>query len=145
MRCKVKAVVGLAQCVAAIPGVFDLTTPPGLEAYTFWIDLLELPADFGADLLIAGACFGSYFRRLLVSTVWPIALILALMTGSACLEMLRDRLKRRKARALVASRAISAAMRAAVQRTLPLTLVITFILVPSTATRVFKAFLWCVK
>ena len=34
MRYKVKAMVGLYQCLSAVPSVFDVTTPTGLEAYT---------------------------------------------------------------------------------------------------------------
>eukprot|EP00966_Prymnesium_polylepis_P007598 174337-Prymnesium_polylepis.2 len=33
MRCKVKAIVGLYQCVAAVPSVFDVLPPEGLEDY----------------------------------------------------------------------------------------------------------------
>ena len=33
MRCKVKILVGLYQCVSAIPSVYDVTTPPGLKEY----------------------------------------------------------------------------------------------------------------
>ena len=62
MRFKVKATVGLYQCVAAVPAVFDVGAPPGMEEYTRWIDLLELPNYFGVDIVIPGACFGSYRR-----------------------------------------------------------------------------------
>ena len=62
MRFKVKALVGLSQCVAAVPSVFDVTTPLGLEEYSKWIRLLELPSDFGVDIFIPAACFGSYRR-----------------------------------------------------------------------------------
>jgi hypothetical protein len=33
MQFKVKAVVGFYQCVAAVPGVYQMTPPPGLEEY----------------------------------------------------------------------------------------------------------------
>eukprot|EP00966_Prymnesium_polylepis_P109135 2525388-Prymnesium_polylepis.1 len=40
MRYKVKAVVGLYQCMSAVPSVFNVETPPGLEHWTlvsiFW-------------------------------------------------------------------------------------------------------------
>eukprot|EP00966_Prymnesium_polylepis_P073398 1704114-Prymnesium_polylepis.1 len=46
MQFKVKALVGLYQCVAAIPSVFDVTPPEGLEEYTRWIDVIELPSSW---------------------------------------------------------------------------------------------------
>jgi hypothetical protein len=61
MQFKVKALVGLYQCVAAIPTVFDMDPPSGLEQYTRWMHLLELPADL-SNILIPAACFGSYDR-----------------------------------------------------------------------------------
>jgi hypothetical protein len=40
--CKLKAVIGLYQCVAAIPSVYDVTAPQGLEDYTRWANLIQL-------------------------------------------------------------------------------------------------------
>eukprot|EP00966_Prymnesium_polylepis_P314193 7260770-Prymnesium_polylepis.3 len=34
MRYKLKVMVGLYQCIAAVPSVFDVTTPPVLEGYS---------------------------------------------------------------------------------------------------------------
>ena len=62
MRYKVKMLVGLAQCIAATPGVYDVTVPRGMEEYTRWLDLMELPSQIGLDIVIPGACFGSYHR-----------------------------------------------------------------------------------
>eukprot|EP00966_Prymnesium_polylepis_P060440 1402463-Prymnesium_polylepis.1 len=45
MQFKIKLVVGLYQCIAAIPSVFDVSAPPGLEHYTKWINILEMPAE----------------------------------------------------------------------------------------------------
>eukprot|EP00966_Prymnesium_polylepis_P078051 1809271-Prymnesium_polylepis.1 len=54
-------------------------------------------------------------------------------------ELVRDRLKNNPAQ--VAPRGSRASASHAVERALPLTLVVTFVLVPSTATRIFKSFL----
>ena len=62
MRYKVKLLVGLAQCVAAVPTVFDVSIPEGLEAYTDWINVLELSAHIGIDLVVPTPCLGSYHR-----------------------------------------------------------------------------------
>eukprot|EP00966_Prymnesium_polylepis_P308644 7132674-Prymnesium_polylepis.1 len=40
MRYKVKALVGLYQCVAAISSVYDVSPPAGVEEYTKWINIL---------------------------------------------------------------------------------------------------------
>jgi hypothetical protein len=58
---KLKALVGLGQCVAAAPGVFNVDPPYGLEELTEWINLIELPADL-TDLVVPATCFGSYGR-----------------------------------------------------------------------------------
>ena len=62
MRYKIKALVGLVQCISAIPSVFDVTTPSGLEEYAKLLDLIEFPADFGINVVIPASCFGSYRR-----------------------------------------------------------------------------------
>eukprot|EP00966_Prymnesium_polylepis_P183165 4244736-Prymnesium_polylepis.4 len=46
MQFKLKALVGFNQCLAAIPDVFDVRTPPGLEDYTRWINVLRPPVDW---------------------------------------------------------------------------------------------------
>ena len=61
MRYKIKLAVGLYQCVAAVPSVFDVVIPPGLEEYTGLVNLMELPSNFD-EFLIATSCFGSYHR-----------------------------------------------------------------------------------
>eukprot|EP00966_Prymnesium_polylepis_P059249 1373529-Prymnesium_polylepis.1 len=61
MRPKVKALIGLYQCVAAIPSVYDVVFPPSLVDFTEWVNLLELPSDFD-NIVLPGACFGSYDR-----------------------------------------------------------------------------------
>ena len=62
MRSKLKAFCGLFQCLAAVPSVYNVSTPPGAEEYTKWMDLLEFPADLGVSIVVPAACFGSYNR-----------------------------------------------------------------------------------
>ena len=51
MRYKVKAIVGLYQCVSAIPSVFNVVAPSGIDGYAEWLSLIEVD-DFGADLVV---------------------------------------------------------------------------------------------
>jgi hypothetical protein len=46
MRYKYKALVGFYQCMAAVPSVYNVRPPIGLEDYTQWTSLLELPSEF---------------------------------------------------------------------------------------------------
>jgi hypothetical protein len=62
LRYKTKAMVGLFQCVSAVPSVFNVTTPAGLEEYAFWINLMERMAEYGLQFMIPPACFGPYSR-----------------------------------------------------------------------------------
>ena len=62
MRYKIKTLVGFFQCVAAIPSVYNVTAPPGLDEYAVWSNFLELPSDLGASTIIPGSCIGSYNR-----------------------------------------------------------------------------------
>jgi hypothetical protein len=140
MRFKLKTIVGLHQCIAAAPSVFDVTAPPGLEEYTKWVNLIEFPADFGVHIVIPGTCFGSYRTRLLILSVWPVALLSLVAACLIARELARDHRNRDRS-SVVTSRSHGAAVRSGLERTLPLTLVLTFLLVPSTATRVFKTFL----
>ena len=56
MRFKVKSTVGFYQCVSAVPTVFNVAAPSGLEHYYTWIRLIELPADVSdAQLDVAHA------------------------------------------------------------------------------------------
>ena len=71
LRFKLKAFCGLYQCISAIPSVYNVTVPPGLEEYTKWMNLLEFPADFGVDIIVPAACFGSYSRCALLDHVPP--------------------------------------------------------------------------
>eukprot|EP00966_Prymnesium_polylepis_P333352 7388824-Prymnesium_polylepis.3 len=199
MRFKVKAIIGIWQCIAPVPSVFGVTAPFGLERYIEWMELIEF--DFSTDVLIPAACVGSYRSRVLISSCWPIVLVFA--TAVCCIgrEFVRNRasvqpgevdMHSRGSSALVARassvlrlgriasalrlsrpesrvpetarstpgtanetelvvessvtklnfpRSTRAILRAGLQQTLPLMLVVTFVLVPSTATRIFQTFL----
>jgi len=131
MRFNLKALVGIYQCVGAVPVVFNVAIPQGLEGYAQWIEVLEV--GFGLDAIIEGTCVGSYSRRLLLASCWPIALLLLATAGCVGWEWTSGRKKK--------SASLSAASVKGLQRVLPFSLVVTFLLVPSTATLIFKTFL----
>eukprot|EP00966_Prymnesium_polylepis_P128896 2980941-Prymnesium_polylepis.1 len=132
MRLMVKAFVGLYQCTAAIPSVYDVSVPEGLEHYAKWIQLFEFPADIGINVLIPASCFGSYRNRLLVGLLWPLVLSIAVIAGLVGWELTRKTTERSGAN--IGRGTVSAGL----QRALPPILLLTFILVPSAATRTFK-------
>ena len=136
MRYKVKALVGFYQCMAAVPSAFDVVPPLGLEDYTRWIDLFELPSEL-ENMFIPTACLGDYRTRLLIGSLWPVGLVLVFASGFVCWELLQachtkpDR----------SPRGLLSAIHAGLQRVLPLTLGLTFLVVPSTSMRIFRTFL----
>jgi hypothetical protein len=138
MPFKVKALVGLVQCLAAVPSVFDVAAPHGLEGYTRWTQMMDLPADL-TSMVISPSCLGSYQSQILIGSCWPIVLILLSAAACVVFELVQERRKRDPAR--VAPRSTRDVVSAGLQHILPITLVMTFILVPSTATRIFKTFL----
>ena len=137
MRYKVKALVGVYQCVAAVPSVFDVTAPRGLEEYTWWMNILEIPADMGS-IFIPNSCIGNFHTRLLVSSFWPVGLLLCAAFCLVSLELVKERTS---AEAALTARGNLLAVNAGLQRTLPLVLVTTFVLVPSISMLTFKSFL----
>ena len=85
MRYKVKVLIGFYQCVAAIPSVFNVIAPPAVHNYgrcvvqcthsrdkpgdhnhwtanRRWMNVIELPSDFGAGLIVRASCLGAYQR-----------------------------------------------------------------------------------
>jgi hypothetical protein len=82
MRHKVKVAVSFYQCIAAVPSVFDVSTPSRLQHLTKWVDLLELPASIGVYTVIPAECFGSYRNQLLITACWPIVFLLVLASVS---------------------------------------------------------------
>eukprot|EP00966_Prymnesium_polylepis_P033646 782097-Prymnesium_polylepis.1 len=63
MRYKIKTLVGFYQCIAAVPSVYDVAPPPGLEEYIRWIELLELPAEID-KFFFPPDCFSNYRSRI---------------------------------------------------------------------------------
>jgi hypothetical protein len=138
MRYKVKAMVGLYQCVAAVPSAYDVITPRGLEEYTQWINLLELPADL-ENMLIPASCFGGYRKRLWLGSSWPLGLVAILVVGCVGWEVARNVRNYNPKEAT--PRTTLGAVDAGVQRVLPVVLGLSFLLLPSTSTRIFNTFL----
>ena len=142
MRYKVKLFIGLYQCVSVVPSAFNVETPPGLEGYTRWIDILEIPSKIGLGLIIPDDCFGAYQKRLLISAVWPIMLISAAAITFVAFELkaeFRERDLPFSSRRVIARRegfhntqSLYDALGAGLQRSLPVTLIATFVLVPNT-------------
>eukprot|EP00966_Prymnesium_polylepis_P262595 6065680-Prymnesium_polylepis.2 len=97
-------------------------------------------------MVIPSACFGSYRMRLLIGSCWPIVLLFSATIALVARELYRNRLKRstyqvKTAFVLSLSHTHRQAVQTGLQRSLPLILVATFVLVPSTATRIFMTFL----
>ncbi|KAL1527507.1 hypothetical protein AB1Y20_008897 [Prymnesium parvum] len=129
LRPKLKAAVGLCQCLSAVQKVYDVAAPDGVGGWTRWLQrAVDLARDAGAGALLPAACYGTYRRRLLIFALWPLALLVLLAAGG-----------------LAASggwrRAKGGLRGGAVRCALPPLLVITFLLVPSTSTHIFLTFL----
>eukprot|EP00966_Prymnesium_polylepis_P239856 5546708-Prymnesium_polylepis.1 len=138
MRYNIKTLVGFYQCIAAVPSVYNVRPPPGLEHLTRWIYLLELPSEFESIFVVPAACLGDYRTRIWVGSIWPLAILLA---GATCLvgAEVVQRSRRGDNRSLAAT--VRAGLIAGLQRMLPPTLGLMFLVVPSTSTRIFRAFL----
>ena len=136
MRYKIKVLVGFYQCLAAVPSVYSVQPPLGLEEYTRWIHLLELPSEFERIFQVHTACLGDYRTRIWVGSIWPLVVILAY---AMCL--VGSKLLQRCSRGLPSWSAVRTTVLAALRRVLPLTLGLTFLVLPSTSTRIFRAFL----
>ena len=154
MRYKLKVLIGMYQCIAAVPSVYNMDPPPGVEVYTGWLRLLELPANL-ENILIPTACLGRYRTRLLLGSTWPIVLVLLMSTCFMSWELAQEfnptstralRLQRsqsglQQALSTSSSARVCNAVRRGLQATLQFTLVLTFVLVPSTTMRIFRTFL----
>jgi hypothetical protein len=130
---------GLYQCVAAVPSVYDVLIPSGLEEFAWWVDLIELPSTFGIQMIVPANCLGTYLSRLWMVSIWPIAFLFVSAAGLIVQEFVRR--TREKDSALVNPGSAMEPVRAGLQRVLPLMLVTSFLLVPSTSTMIFKTFL----
>jgi len=136
MRYKIKSLVGFYQCVSAVPSVYNVVPPVGLEEYTRWIDLLELPSEL-ENIFIASACLGDYQERVLLGSFWPILVILALAAGFTGWEVWQG-CQLQSGRSSL--RPACAVAKAGLQHVLPLALGLTFLVLPSTSTRIFRTF-----
>ena len=92
----------------------------------------KAPLRLGYEILIPASCIGTYQRRLLLSTLWPFALMFLAFTGCLIIEVGR---RRSTSRDPWRPRAV---LRSALRKTLPLVIVLTFVLLPMSANRIFR-------
>jgi hypothetical protein len=71
MRYKVKRLVGFYQCISAVPSVFNVVTPTGLDEYARWINVFEVTFDL-EYIVVPPSCLGDF--RLPLSRVVRLAL-----------------------------------------------------------------------
>eukprot|EP00966_Prymnesium_polylepis_P043818 1015416-Prymnesium_polylepis.1 len=135
MRYKIKLLVGMYQCVSAVPGAFNVEFERG--QYAQWVHILKLPSKLGLQLIVPDTCFGPYQTRLLLGACWPIVLLFAAVGWYVLDELIKDY---RKKDTTIALRLRHDAIRTGVERALPLLCVTTFVLVPSISTRIFQTF-----
>ena len=129
--------MGFYQCAAAIPDVFDVTIPDGLDHLTTWLKILKWPADIGVDLIMPGSCFGSYRRQLWLGSCLPIIFLIGFASIFIARELIQNRRNLQQDAGLWAANALRVGLR----ESLPMILWVTFILVPSTSRRIFDTFL----
>jgi len=140
MRHKTKVGIGFYQCLAAAPGVFNLTIPVGLEHYSKWLDVLEVPVDID-ELVVPGTCLGNYQSRLWFGSMWPIVLV-----AFFAVFFVGNEFRLQRSRGAVGeegeedAQGVGAVILAGLQRCLPLALTVSFVVVPSASTRLFQTF-----
>ena len=137
MRHKTKVGIGFYQCLAAVPGVFNLTTPVGLEHYAKWLDVLEVPVDID-EMVVPGSCLGNYQSRLWFGSMWPIVLV-----AFFAVFFVGNEFRLQRSRGAVdeeGAQGVGAVILAGLQRCLPLALTVSFVVVPSASTRLFQTF-----
>ncbi|KAL1520050.1 hypothetical protein AB1Y20_023526 [Prymnesium parvum] len=88
---------------------------------TWWIQVLEF--DFSLNAIIPDSCFGSYHRRLLIGSLWPICLIFLAGVASAVQQLAAVAKKE-----AIHLRHVADKVEVGLQRVLPLALVATFVL-----------------
>ena len=137
MRTKVKSAVGLYQCLGAAPSIFRLVAPEG-AGYVAWMrTILELPQSFGITAIVPDGCTGSFHNRLLISTWGPLLLCALVALVYLIQELVQIRLGVTQKKKVT----LRAVIREAFGRgALPFALLLTFVLLPSTANRIFKTF-----
>jgi len=140
MRYKIKLGLGLWQCLAAVSAVFNVSIPNHLEHMARWMNVLEFPLKFGLEIVLPPSCIGSYSRRLIIGSLWPIGVVFVI--ACACVGWEVALANRNQGKKGIRRRCRSnGAIHLGLQRALTLSLVITFVVLPSTTTRIFKTFL----
>ena len=135
MRYKAKVLVGLYQCLSAVPSAFNVLPPQGLEEYSRWMDLIEVPSEL-ENIFVPAACLGNYRTRIFLGSLWPVGLVGLVSIASVAWELLQHH---RQADGHTA-RSVRTVCAIGLQRVLPLTLGLTFLVVPSTSMRIFRSF-----
>ena len=87
MQSHFKNALGLFQCVSAMPSVMDVRRPLGVEGYTAWLSILQWPNDIGMESILPAECYGGFHRRLLISSLWPLALVVLAVIGCNALDL----------------------------------------------------------
>jgi hypothetical protein len=90
MRCKLKALVGFYQCVAAVPSVYNVVPPLGMEEYTRIMNLFALPSEL-ERILVPTACLGHYSIRIWIGSTWPAAFLFMFAVGFVIWELVKAR------------------------------------------------------
>ena len=55
MRCKLKLLLGLYQCLTAVPSVFGVSVPDDARQYRRALDTFDLMANLGVSVVIPGS------------------------------------------------------------------------------------------
>ncbi|KAL1512389.1 hypothetical protein AB1Y20_005647 [Prymnesium parvum] len=143
MQCKLKTIIGFAQCISAVPSVFNVRLPDALREFEELHEWLQLPYKIGLTFAIDSTCLGQYNVRLLLTSLWPFALILLILAICAVRQAwlmgyfyLRSVSAKEWCNRELAGQVL--------QEGGPVILVLTFALVPAISSRIFRTFL-CVR
>ena len=122
-----------------MPSNFDVSAPDDLN---WMVDFVSWPKAIGIEMLVPGECFGDYQRRLVATGVWPFGMMVLITIASIGREAARFATSRGM-RHLAEANCLEWQVLIAegIRQAIPITLVITFILLPSTAYRIFRSLL----
>ena len=146
MQTFTKIIVNFYQCASAMPSVLSVSQPAGVGWITGWIPILEWPNRLGLHTFFPFLpidCYGRFRRWMIISSLWPVVIALLAILSCMALDVWstgRQRFSHGVA-GLRRERSVLVIARAGFQRSLPLILVLTFVLLPSNANRIFRAFL----
>ena len=90
-------------------------------------------------IFVPMSCVGNYSARIWIGSTWTLFLLLIVAAGNVCISFLRAGIRTERPDGSVHGH-VSTAIIAGLQDVLPLMLGSTFLLLPSTSTRVFRAF-----